>query len=56
MWRSMRSGSVSMPCRISQAVCGLMRGAEVAQALAPGAQQEGADGDSSLNTMLWKPS
>ena len=40
----MRSGSVSMPCRISQAVCGLMRRAEVAQALAPRAQQEGADG------------
>jgi hypothetical protein len=31
-------------------------GAEVAQALAPGAQQEGGDVDSSLKSMPWKPS
>jgi hypothetical protein len=40
----MRSGSVSMPCRISQAVCGLMQAPKSRRPFAAGAQQEGAVG------------
>jgi hypothetical protein len=43
-WRAMRSGRVSTPCSNWKAVMRAHAGAEVAQALAARAQQEGGDG------------
>ena len=52
--RSMRSERVSMPCRISQAVCGLMH---APKSRSPrGARRNAPTVEVSSNTMPWKPS
>jgi hypothetical protein len=52
MWRSMRSGSVSMPCRISQAVCGLMQAPKSRRPSRRARSRKAPTVLSSLNTML----
>ncbi len=52
MWRSMRSGKVSMPCRMSQAVCGLMQAPKSRRPSRRARSRKAPTVDSSLNTML----
>ncbi|MNE47550.1 hypothetical protein D3C80_1419610 [compost metagenome] len=56
IWRSMRSGRVSMPCRISQAVCGLMQAPKSRRPSRRARSRKAPTVLSSVNTMLWKPS
>jgi hypothetical protein len=51
----MRSGSVSMPCRISQAVCGLMQAPKSRRPSRRARSRKAPTVLSSLNTMPWKP-
>jgi hypothetical protein len=54
-WRAMRSGRVSMPCRISQAVCGLMQAPKSRRPSRRARSRKAPTVLSSLNTMPWKP-
>ena len=54
-WRSMRSGSVSRPCRISQAVCGLMQAPKSRRPSRRARSRKAPTVLSSVNTMSWKP-
>jgi hypothetical protein len=56
MCRAMRSGRVSMPCRISQAVCGLMQAPKSRRPSRRARSRKAPTVLSSVNTMLWKPS
>ena len=51
MWRAMRSGSVSMPCRMSQAVCGLMQAPKSRRPSRRARSMKAPMVDSSVNTM-----
>ena len=56
MWRAMRRGSVSMPCRISQAVWGLMQAPKSRSPSRRARSRKAPSVLSSVNTMPWKPS